>query len=1174
MTSESKLEILLLGTPAIYYGGKPIQIKRRLLRSILFFLGYTRRMVSRTGIIMTIWPDASEEDGRRHFRESLSKLRKELPDPNIIITDQDRIGLDFSQVRVDVHEFLAIITRSKLALQQATSPVLPPNLLQDVVHAVGLWRGPIYMTGFIVPENDEYERWISDTRRELGNDKQYLMKKIASHYMASNDLIEAIRWLRNALLADEFDLEMQMQKLVALERLGQINEALEYYDQVDDLFRQEGMGELPAPFEQLHQKLVNRKKTPAASPVAVWPTALDLHIPFTGRKEILKALTASFHNGETVVIFGEAGAGKSRLLYELFQEISPNPPLLYSSGKMMESTIPLQPWIDLLRQKMSQQDWEKIDPHWIPALAQLLPELASNERMNSAKTPTVETQDRSQIFEAIHQILLYLSRLDRVFLCLDDAQWCDQTTLSSLSYLQTRGFFERHGFLVLSCRQGDTTGALDEFLKSRIRHSNTRVILLPGLDKEDLRIISRAVLGAVPSEGFIEKLYLETGGNPLFILETLHILQQKALGKSDIDKLSVFPIPPAIEELVLARFHALSEDCRQLLVTAAVIGSEINTNLIANASQLGLEKTVNALEELERAHLVVPTGSMAAGADYRFIHELVREFLEKGLTPARRKLIHKNVAESLERQFGGNDRYASTLADHFLEAGEEVKAFYYDVASGIFADRMLSPIEALSDYEKAEVLLKNHSNLIPDEYIYSLYNSLIKNYYASSSIEMVKINAEKMLRMGRVRGSALLIGSALSSIGYADSLLLNAGSGIENLTEAMPYIEQANHPVEKAKLYNRFALLYQLGLQFSKAEENFKKALEICSSAVEPDLVQVRINVNLDLALMYYLLAEPKKEEQCIDLVLHDCELIGDTQTLGKAYFVKAYCKLVNEKFDEAAVLAKNGQKIIKTQNNLQFAGYLLVANAEIFQNMGKIDAAYEQYQEVLHLIRPGEFNDVLAEAHVNYGNFFLYLFSPAKAMKIFQYGLNLQGDLVQKYTLAIGMAHALAGLGQVDAAEKILAPVLKETEQYNLMHAFLHAKICSGVIATVKGDFVRAAQDLDWSLKETEKRGFRTLWGSVDYFIGNLLLAQHQAEEAFEYAVRFDKSVAQLQNPWLEISSLRIKSKALRLMGESDPNLKVQVHVPLAHLRNGCKFSDLIPYYQQYEKIVLADFQ
>lgn len=1173
MTSEPKLEILLLGTPAVYYGGKPIQIQRRLLRAILFFLAYTRRLVSRAGLIMTVWPEESEEDGRRHLRESLSKLRRELPVEDILVTDQDRVSLDFNQVRVDVHEFVAIMTRTKLALQQATSPILSPSTLQDVLYAVKLWRGPTYMTGFNTPESEEYEIWMADTRRELGNDKQYLVKKIVAHYMAANDHIEALRWLRNALLADEFDLELQMQKLIALERLGQINEALEYYDQVSKVFENEGMGELPENFTNFHQKLLKRKKGSSTEANVIWSSPLDLHVPFAGRKNLLNSLKASFHNGETAVIFGEAGAGKTRLLFELFTSLSPSPPLLFTSGKMMESVIPFQPFIDLFRQKMTAEDWEKIDPRWLPYLSTLLPEIQTKKTHASQTNTVVRGQDRSMAFEAIHQVLLHLSRMERVFLCLDDAQWCDPDTLASLSYLQTRGFFERHGFLALSCRERDATTALDEFLKSRIRSTNTKVIILPGLDKDDLHIISQAILGNTPSDAFIENLLAETGGNPLFVLETLHVVQQQSVDKINLDNLGILPIPSTVHDLILSRFNALSDNAHQLLVTAAVLSGEINTNLIASASQLGLEKTVAALEELEQSHLIRSAENNTEGVDYRFIHGQVRQVITKELNPARLKLIHSNVAVVLEEQFGNDHRHAAKIADHFLQAGEIVKAFHYRLTAGIYSDKMLSPLEALSNYEKAEILLSYHENLIPDEYIYNLYTSIIRNYYASSNIELVKVNAQKLLRHGRARGSALLIGSALSSLGYVESLVQNPVKGIEYLVEATPYIEKTTSQVEKAELFNRLALMCQLGLQFSKAEEYFKKAINLCGDAPEPELVQVRINTNLNLALLYFLLAEPRKEERFADLVIKDCEQVGDTQTIGKAYSFKAYCNLMYENFDEATQFTRASQHILKTQNNIQFSGYLTLTQAQIFQNMGNLDDAYEQYQEVFHLIRPGEFNDVLAEAHVNYGNFFLYLFAPDKAKKIFEFGLNLQGDLVQKYTLAVGMAHALAGLGQVDAAEKMLAPVLRDTEKYSLMLAHLHAKICSGVLATYKGDFSLAWDELEWSRKETDKRGFKTLWAAVDFFAGNLLLAQKKPEEALEYAMKFERNLARMQNPWLEVSSLRLKSKALRMMGDSDAGLKKQVLVPLEQLRKGCKFAELIPYYQNYQKIVLADF-
>jgi predicted ATPase/DNA-binding SARP family transcriptional activator len=1172
MIEEKKLEILLLGTPAVYFSGESIQIKRRILRSLVFFLAYNHRLVSRNRLILLFWPDASEEDGRRHLREVLSKLRSQLPDPDILITDQDRVGLDFSKCRVDALEFNDLVSKTKLALQLTADPLLPATLFQDVLRAVQLWRSAHFMAGVNLPESDEYEKWILDTRREMENLRQYMVIKTAEHYIASNDLIEALRWLRAAVQTYELDIDLHLHIMEVLLRLGQTHEALDHYAHLTDLYQREGMGELPPAALQFYEKLTKGtgQATPARS--IQWPSTLDLRVAFTGRKDILHTLTASFHNGGAVVVYGEPGAGKSRLLFELYRSLEPLPRLLLASGRLMETTIPFQPWIDLFRQSMTEQDWKKVNPTWLQALSVLLPELQQMDNRTPHKKVSLADQGRSYFFEAIHQVMLYLARRDRIFLCFDDAQWCDEATFTALSYLQSREFFEQHGFLIIGCRLGDATSAMDEFLKNRARHSNTKVINLLPLSGEDIRNICRSILGFVPGDEFVARIAANTGGNPLFLLETLRGMLQISLDKIQLEKITNFPTPSSIQSLIHNRFMSLSVDTRQVLVTAAIIGDVINTNDIAKASYLKLETVVNALEELEALHLIQPVSGAMTGVDYLFIHEKIREVLVKELSPARRKLLHLNAARVLEERYSGQRQYAVILANHFQEAGEVVKACHFWVQAGIHADHLLSPAQAQSAYHNAEQILDQNENLIPDDLVYQLFTSMMINYYESSNLQMLQPYAQKMLKLGRKRGSPLLIGTALSNLGSAESLLLNPLKGMVYLTEALPYINQTNNLKEKAEVNNRLGLLYQLALQFNLAVKHYQNSLKIVEFATEHDLVESRINANMQLGLLNYFLALPKKVNQHADLVLQDCQTIGNLPSAGKAYFLKCYASLAQEKYEDSISLAKSGLEIMQALNSRQFIGYTHLALADAYFKSGEIDESWRNYQLVLNSIKPGEYDDVLAEAYTNLGSVYLNMYAYEAARRILQTGLERYSHLTQKYSLQVRMAHAQAGLGHLDTALKLVNVTVQETEKLSLYLALIPARLCRGLLYSLLQDYKSAKTDLEWVRSEANKRSMLTYWGFACDFLGDLALRQNQPEEAHEYASKFSHRVSKVHNPWLEIACLRLKNRATRMMEETDFSIQIRIRELLDGLTAKCTISDLSTHLASYRTQILSE--
>ncbi len=103
--ADTHFVVLLLGPPAVYAHEQPFQIKRRQIRSMLYYLACQREMISRAALALLFWPDELEEASRRHLREALSKLRAQLPHPDLLVTEQDRVGLNPELVNSDVLAF-------------------------------------------------------------------------------------------------------------------------------------------------------------------------------------------------------------------------------------------------------------------------------------------------------------------------------------------------------------------------------------------------------------------------------------------------------------------------------------------------------------------------------------------------------------------------------------------------------------------------------------------------------------------------------------------------------------------------------------------------------------------------------------------------------------------------------------------------------------------------------------------------------------------------------------------------------------------------------------------------------------------------------------------------------------------------------------------------------------
>ena len=196
-----ELKILLLGTPVIYWHDEVWKIKRRIPRSILYYLAIQHEPVGRSDLMAVFWPDEAPETARGFLRDNLSKLRTSLPDPGLLITDVDTICLDFHRVYTDFFEYTQILTRIVMQMWRVPkAQPLPPELYQECVRSAGLWRSPVIMAGVQLHNSLEYESWMTDLDRKLQRSRIMIMQRLVLHCSLLKDTGGVLLW--GSLLAD------------------------------------------------------------------------------------------------------------------------------------------------------------------------------------------------------------------------------------------------------------------------------------------------------------------------------------------------------------------------------------------------------------------------------------------------------------------------------------------------------------------------------------------------------------------------------------------------------------------------------------------------------------------------------------------------------------------------------------------------------------------------------------------------------------------------------------------------------------------------------------------------------------------------------------------------------------------------------------------------------------
>jgi two-component SAPR family response regulator len=193
------LRILLLGPPLVTYGERPLRVQRRLMRSLLFYLAAQAEPVSRMTLIDLFWPEEDFDQARRHLRETLSKLRGELPQPTILMAEQDYVWLDPIYTYSDVLEFQSLINQVRPYLQRQGNTPLPEAIYQQMYKAIHLWRSPEFLPGANMPSTEDLDHWLTQQTQSLSYQRQSLLEALADHAAVSGDLEEAIYWVKRAL---------------------------------------------------------------------------------------------------------------------------------------------------------------------------------------------------------------------------------------------------------------------------------------------------------------------------------------------------------------------------------------------------------------------------------------------------------------------------------------------------------------------------------------------------------------------------------------------------------------------------------------------------------------------------------------------------------------------------------------------------------------------------------------------------------------------------------------------------------------------------------------------------------------------------------------------------------------------------------------------------------------
>jgi tetratricopeptide (TPR) repeat protein len=427
---------------------------------------------------------------------------------------------------------------------------------------------------------------------------------------------------------------------------------------------------------------------------------------------MLKTYQAINGGGWAIVLEGDAGIGKTRLADELLAYgRNGGAEVIAARCYEGESQLAYAPISSALRSATARKREEKLldslPASWLSEALRLLPELATLRSGLSTPAPLDSPGAQTRFYEGIRQLMLALcAGSSPGILFFDDLHWADGASLEWLSYF-TRRLHEHPVCLLLAWRgmQPARGTPLHQLFIETQRTGHATILSLSRLGESSVRELVQSVGALNRTPDFVERLYAETEGIPFFLTEYLAAIEKGVLNTTQAD----WSLTGGIRDLLSSRLSTVDEIGWQLLNTAAVIGRSFDFDILREASGRSEVETVTALEGLTAQGLVVEVQrhADAQSLTYDFSHEKLRTLVYEETSLARRRLLHRRIAETLANHPHGHREsgaLAGQIAHHYHLAGNDAAAAEYYKQAGDYARSLYANAEAIAHLQLALAL--------------------------------------------------------------------------------------------------------------------------------------------------------------------------------------------------------------------------------------------------------------------------------------------------------------------------------------------------------------------------------------------------------------------------------------------------------------------------------------
>jgi DNA-binding SARP family transcriptional activator len=676
---------------------------RRKAAALLQRIALERRLVKDQAIDF-LWPEASLADGANNLYRTLHALRQTLNmtlgpgTAEATFTFTDGVLSLNESVWVDVHEFERL--GSMLSIQPSDQPSEP--------QAARLQQTLALYQGDLLPD-ELYADWSLTARETLRRLYREACLSLAIYYGDARNYPEAMTLLTPLLAYDPADEPVHRQLMRLYTLTGRRHDALRQYQSCVEALAVE----LDVPPEPettaLYAQILKGELTPlppSAPPIWMPPAPIALEVerslPLVGRDTELETLRAWTQvawrgQGQTILLAGDAGVGKTRLAYEILRAAaSAGMITLFGVSYEQEGQLAYQPFVEAFDRYLVEHPRHS-DENPITHF--------------QAAGSTDPQQEQWALFKATATFLTRLASQNPVVLLVDDLHATDESSLHLFHYLarQTR----TDPVILLATYRTDiaipAASPFDILLNAFYRERLSKTLHLIPLREAPVSEIVAYILGGEIAPSLVKAIFDVTEGNPFFVQEVAHTLLkadqlEMSKGEWTLKSGAKLSVPTGLGGLLRERVARLGPPVETTLITASVIGREFNFDVLRGITTLSDGELLDALDIALSSHFLEETYT-----GYRFRHTLIRRVLYDSPNQTRRAWLHTQIAETIETVYGqrpeGLTPYVEMLAFHYDLSRQRGRALPYLLQAGQKAAGVYAFEVAVDYFERALALM-------------------------------------------------------------------------------------------------------------------------------------------------------------------------------------------------------------------------------------------------------------------------------------------------------------------------------------------------------------------------------------------------------------------------------------------------------------------------------------